>query len=339
MNSEGFSTRTLPPRDQFDAWRGWFHPAFESLPRQPPEEGFIAETRVSTLDGFGLSQVSAPAIRVVRTRTLIRRNPVDHWVITIGRRARSSIGVDGSWLDVPAGVPFVLSMASEFVSERDHDERVQIYLSRDRFREIAPVLDAARGMTLDTPMGHLLAGYIDLLARSLPDLSAEERPRLTGALAAMVGACVAPSPARLAAAAGQIDLGRLEKVRRAVRRYLRAPSLGPALLCRHVGTSRSQLYRLLEGEGGVARYIQRQRLLESYALLSDPANGRPIAAIAEELCFADASGFSRAFRQEFAVSPSDVRTAARAGLVAAGLPKEPSDGLRGGGLSDCLRAF
>jgi AraC-like DNA-binding protein len=75
--------------------------------------------------------------------------------------------------------------------------------------------------------------------------------------------------------------------------------------------SRSKLYRLMDAEGGVVRYIQRQRLFEAYALLSDPSVDRPITAIAEDLCFADTSGFSRAFRREFGATPNDVRAASR----------------------------
>ena len=81
-----------------------------------------------------------------------------------------------------------------------------------------------------------------------------------------------------------------------------------------IGISRSQLYRLFERAGGVAHYIQRQRLLRICSLLSDPENQRPIAALAADFCFEDASGFSRAFRQEFGCSPSDVRSAAKAGI-------------------------
>jgi AraC-like DNA-binding protein len=119
---------------------------------------------------------------------------------------------------------------------------------------------------------------------------------------------------------------------------LRSPSLGPDKLCRQAATSRSQLYRVLEGEGGVARYIERRRLEESFAILCDASNKFPIAAMAETLCFADASNFSWAFRREFGMTPSDLRSAAQAGLSRAAAPRNLSgSGARSFG--ECLRGF
>jgi AraC-like DNA-binding protein len=85
--------------------------------------------------------------------------------------------------------------------------------------------------------------------------------------------------------------------------------------------SRSNLYRLFEDTGGLARYIQRERLLEARVVLSDPAATQSISAIAEDFCFADASGFSRSFKREFGYSPSEVRSAALAGMVFSVMPR------------------
>jgi AraC-like DNA-binding protein len=85
--------------------------------------------------------------------------------------------------------------------------------------------------------------------------------------------------------------------------------------------SRSNLYRLFEDDGGVARYIQSQRLLEAHAVLSDPATKKSISAIGEDLCFADASSFSRTFKREFGHSPGEVRSAALAGLAPPATPR------------------
>jgi AraC-like DNA-binding protein len=194
-------------------------------------------------------------------------------------------------------------LGQEFLHERTHVDRVQFILARDAFQDIAPLLDAASGSTLDTPLGHLLGDYMIALEHRLSALTEAELPRLAGAVGAMVAAAVAPSAERAAVARRQIDVGRKERVRQAVRKHLRTPLFGPAILCRLAGMSRSNLYRLFEDTGGVARYIQRERLFEAHAVLTDPTNTQSISAVAEDLCFADASSFSRTFKRESATAP------------------------------------
>ena len=177
------------------------------------------------------------------------------------------------------------------------------------------MLDAACGSTLNTPLGHLLGDYMIALEQRLPEVTEADGPRLSNAVGAMVAAAVAPSAERVAVANQQIDLGCKERVRQVVRRHLRTPTFGPTILCRLVGMSRSHLYRLFEDIGGVARYIQRERLREAHAVLGDPATTQSISVIAEDLCFADASSFSRAFKREFGHSPGEVRSAALAGFA------------------------
>ena len=122
---------------------------------------------------------------------------------------------------------------------------------------------------MDTPLGHLLGDYMLALERHLPPVTESDFPRLTNAVGAMIAAAVALSAERIAVAKSQVDFGRNERVRQAVRRHLRTPTLGPKTLSRLVGMSRSNLYRLFEDTDGVARYIHVQRLLEVHAILSD----------------------------------------------------------------------
>ena len=63
-----------------------------------------------------------------------------------------------------------------------------------------------------------------------------------------------------------------------------------------------------------------------------------IAAIAQMLCFADASSFSRAFRRAFGYRPSDVRDAAMAGVVPALMPQARAS-QDNADFSDLLRCF
>jgi AraC-like DNA-binding protein len=315
MIPQTFATHPLPAAEQFDAWRSWFGTIFDSTPRQPTTAGFRAKASTWILDGFTFSQVSAPPVDGHRTKAHIRRNPVDHWVLTSYRRGQTTIGWDCASLEPVLGAPFVVSLGEEVKAERSNDsDRVAFHLSRDRFQAVAAILDAARGHPLDGPQGRLLADYMLLLEQNLPELEPEMAGRLGDAVRGMIEACLAPSKDRLADAGSQINATLMERVRRAVAKHLRSPSLGPGRLCREAATSRSQLYRLLEREGGVVRYIQRRRLSEAWTMLCDAASTPPIATIAETLCFADASTFSRAFRREFGLTPGDVRAAALCGL-------------------------
>jgi AraC-like DNA-binding protein len=180
----------------------------------------------------------------------------------------------------------------------------------------------------------LLGDYMIALERRLPAVKEADFPGLANAVGAMVAAAVAPSAERVAVAGRQIDLGRKERVRQAVRRHLRTPTLTPKTLGRLVGMSRSNLYRLFEDTGGVARHIQRERLLEAHAVLTDSATTMSISAVAEDLCFADASSFSRTFRREFGYTPGEVRSATRAGLALHPTPRAgvPSAGVNFGDL-------
>jgi len=339
MTPDNFSTHSLIPRDQLEAWREWFEPVLDVLPRHAAGDEFTAEMRMWKLGGLAMSRTISPPVNVVRAKSNLRREPVDHWVISYCARGAHLAQTAGAELEVPARVPFLWSLGQEFLHERTHVDRVQFFLARDAFRDFAPLLDGALGSTLDTPLGHLLGDYMMALERRLSVVTEADLSRLTTAVGAMVAAALSPSADRVAVARGQIDVGRKERVRQAVRRHLRTPTLGPTNLCRLVGMSRSNLYRLFENTGGVARYIQRERLLEAHAVLTDPATTESISAIAEDLCFADASSFSRTFKREFGHSPGEMRSAALAGLVLPAIPRGLAPSSAGADFSELLRGF
>lgn len=307
MDADTFDTRSLPLAQQFEAWSDWYGSVFDTMPRRSVSLGYEARNLTWRLDGFALSRVAAPAIDGIRSRANIQRNPVDHWVITVTTRGTHKVLARGTVVEPGVGVPLVQSLADPMASTRSDYDRVQLYLARDDFFGMAGIMDAVRDIPLQTEGGRLLAEYLFLLERNLPSLPSEEAQRLKDAVRAMVAACIAPTAGRVAEATVPIRASRMELVRRTVERHLRAPTLGTSLICREVGISRTQLYRLLENEGGVTRYIQHKRLAAAHAELCDPTNQRSISEICYDLGFSDASVFNRAFRREFGFSPSDVR--------------------------------
>jgi hypothetical protein len=192
MTPDTFTTQPLCPRDQFEAWREWYRPVFDVVTKNRLNDDFPAEIHLWKIGGLAMSRTSAPPVDVVRTKDHLRREPVDHWVISYCARGAHSAVTAGTALEVPARVPYLWSLGQEFLHERTHVDRVQFFLARDSFRDIAPLLDAACGTTLDTPLGHLLGDYMIALERQLPAVADTDLPRLANAIGAMVAAAVAP---------------------------------------------------------------------------------------------------------------------------------------------------
>jgi hypothetical protein len=87
MTPETFSTQPLRSLDQFEAWREWHQPVLEFVPQRSTRYGFPAEVHLWKLGGLAMSPTSVPPVSVARRKSNLRRDPIDHWVISycVGR--------------------------------------------------------------------------------------------------------------------------------------------------------------------------------------------------------------------------------------------------------------
>lgn len=304
-----FSTREQPPGNQFAAWRAHCSPVVEMLAPARPDAGFAASRTAWRIGPFTLSVVSAPAGTYRRTRSQIRRDALDHWVVSVVRQGTYALSTERGGFTAGAGTPHIFSLADAFEAEQSDIDWLCLFVPRETFPELAVAIDQCRNQPIADGMGTLLADYLDGLARELPRVTWAELPRLVASTRALVAACIAPTAPAAEASAPLLQEARMDRVRQVIRQNLRSPTLTPKRICRLVGMSRSQLYRLFAPAGGVAAYIQQARLREAYRALSDPDNARDIHAVADDLGFFDHSGFSRAFRKEYGCTPSEVRRA------------------------------
>ncbi|SDQ31857.1 AraC family transcriptional regulator [Pseudovibrio sp. Tun.PSC04-5.I4] len=91
-----------------------------------------------------------------------------------------------------------------------------------------------------------------------------------------------------------------------LRRYLANPDFTGNELAKLMGVSRSTLFRLFINTGGAGQYLKQIRLLKARYLLHH-APHLDVKEISGLCGFKRASGFSRAFRSEFELSPLQVR--------------------------------
>lgn len=338
-----FSTQGLPPDQQFDAWRSRVAPLIDLAPLHDPHAGYTASNRLWHLGAMAYSAVVAPAVGYDRTSTSIRRDSLDHWMLLSVRRGSAVFRVDDRVVTARPGEPVIVPMGRPHAGQRSDGEWKAMFLPRGSFAALSARLDSAPAHSCAPPFGHLIDDFMLWLDHALPAMAPAQVSTLPGVTSTLLAACLGagPLPGEPAGAEPQrrvLDITRRERVRRLIRANLGAHTLGPRMLCRAAGVSRSTLYRLFEPSGGVAAAIQRERLDVAHAALADPSDARPIRHIAESLAFADASTFSRAFRDAFGCTPRDVREAASLGHApmrrgAAAAPVDPGD------LVDLLRVL
>lgn len=187
---------------------------------------------------------------------------------------------------------------------------LSLVLPRALLAPLVADLDALHGRILQcsTALNAMLACHLRALYDEAPGLAAKDAGAAAHGTAALVAAFAGAS-AKGREMIEQASAGTsLQAARRLIEANVPEPDLGPEFLCQRLGMSRAKLYRLFEPIGGVGEYIQQRRLARAYHALTDPAQAHVYVGVIAARCgFGSASVFSRAFRQAFGLSPTDLR--------------------------------
>ncbi|RMG24189.1 MAG: response regulator [Bacteroidetes bacterium] len=99
----------------------------------------------------------------------------------------------------------------------------------------------------------------------------------------------------------------LLKIRDIVLQHLQKAGFDVPFLCQEMGMSHTQVHRKLKVLTGlsISRYIRHLRLEEGYKLLQ--STSFTVAEIAYDVGFQDANYFSRTFREQYGLSPTQLR--------------------------------
>ena len=314
QGSLGFSTENLPPHEQFQAFRSTFQGVMDVSRAASERETFAASVKVWDLECMAFTRIGLPGEDRPHHRTHLKKCVLDHWYIDLPYDS----GNRGYLRGQKAAFPALHCLATPFDTRIDADGILTLFIPYDLF---TPSLNLYRmlDVSFDGGMGKFLADYLFILNRSLEDLLEPEIPSIVTATRSLVAVCLSSSQDRFAEAQSPIDATLLARARRLIDIRLADRNLSPEMLCASLGVSRSRLYRLFEPLGGIASYIRKRRLLRTRDALSDIADGRSIARIAEQWGFIDPSAYSRTFRNEFGISPKEARDIAWAsdGLVIA----------------------
>lgn len=305
-----FSTRDLPPKDQFEAWRAYVEPLVDiKLPDdKTPADGFPADHTAWNLGGVILVQQHTPAYSYMRSAKKLRSSPIDHWQVSFLRHGRTWTEVDRRVAGNEPGKAVFGSLGHPFRGRTTDAEAITIYMPQDLFADAPGIPEAANNSVLSGNLASLLIDYVNSLEAALHSLAAEELSGVVHSLRDMMITCLSSAIEQGEGTERQVDAGLMVRARQHIRRNLNSPdTISPEALANTLGISRTRLYQLFEASGGVLQYIRRRRLAAAHAALSDPTNSKRILEIAQEVGFDSPASFSRAFSQEFGYSPRQAR--------------------------------
>lgn len=320
-----FSTSGVQAKDRFAAWQEHVARLNSAVPIGEPPKGFVASSETWQLGAFLLTRNVTPTMKLVRGAQLRQRDGLDHWSLRVAGEGVARVRAADRHFVIPARQPTLSSFALGFDSEYEAGEWVTLIIPR----QLDPVLSAAMARRGPGPLeglpARMLGANLLSLARLMGEAREEDLAGLAEGLRGLLRGCL------LGAARGGDEAAAEEAQHALLTERLRAMAvaqigsalLDPGRLARQLGVSRSVLYRALQPEGGVARFVKGLRLEWVRSALADPARaGVPIATLAEEAGFFDASSFHRTFRASFGCTPRAWRAAALAGLM---LPRGPRD--------------
>lgn len=293
-----FCTTEFQANEQFDAWRSLHRDTIELLPTPEASSGFAAEFSAWRLGDLALTHV----VYAGAPDRQWRHHPksyLDHWCLVLARTA-SPGGETREDLSFR-------SLALPYEGRAQDSEVITLYIPRDQRPADEQRFDGAHGLDVSQDFAPLLIAYMDSLVRQLPHVAPEHAASLEMPTRALVAACIVPQLVYQEAARAPLGSVLVDRARSVVRQNMASPDFGPDRLARLLAMSRSKLYRLFEKNGGVAHFINRERLREAHHRLSSHSETLSIHAIGNEVGFVDHSTFSRAFRREFGYSPTEAR--------------------------------
>lgn len=162
----------------------------------------------------------------------------------------------------------------------------------------------------EDPVGWMLSRSMEAMTEQLDRIERQDAPRFAEAFTDLIRG-LAMGGSRHDSVNARLG----DEVRRAVFAYieqrLHDENLDAARIARKFNASRATVYRWFEDHGGVRTYISGRRLERARRELEagGPSRGR-VARVGERWGYPDPAHFSRRFRAEFGVSPSDVMHAA-----------------------------
>jgi AraC-like DNA-binding protein len=307
------STDGVAPAEREGFWRQVLSETFVPMTvGAVPQDRFAGSIRADWIGRLLVARVASTAQQVRRTRREIGRADAAYLQLATMARGVGRVVQDGREAVLGPGDLAVFETTRPFWWSFGGDWEVGVFtlprgslaLSEAESRHLtARRLDGRAGLT------GVVARFLGDLAGHGDQLSGSQSERVLADVADLVVALLGEGVNDRAVAAGSRQRALLVRVKDYIDQRLADPALGPVEIAAAVSISPRYLHQLFAAEQrSVGHYVRGLRLARCRRDLLDPRLAdRSIAAIAFGWGFGDLSGFNRAFRAAFGVTPRELR--------------------------------
>lgn len=268
------SLGTLPPRHRFEQWREHMDHLISVVPNgKSVEQSFHGDLTVYQVGEVVISRCLCDAVIMQRTLARISTTGMRDYMFQLFLDGDAgTFDRPGLSLQAGRGDIVVLDFNEPVTMRRGRYDTINLFLPRHMVDAWLPAgvdLHCAHAPGA-SPLAAIARGSVLSFLQHLPDLIASQaQAALIPIIQLLVAAVSGPADSGLKreVTANLLADAALGPARQYIEEHLDDADLDAAAIARHVGVSRSHLYRLFQRYGGVSAYILRVRLRHAAAEL------------------------------------------------------------------------
>jgi AraC-like DNA-binding protein len=326
------TTAGLSPADSVAFWQDGMTGSLGYRDIHALSDGPIRATaQRSWLGRMLLVRMMATAQEIQRTRHHVTRDGIEYVQVAVVGEGVGRLEQDGRQVELYPGDcvlyetsrPFTWSFAGDWDVSLFGFPSASVPLPQPRRPQLT-----ARRLEGRAALTGVTSRFLLDMARNIDALPTELAEPMTVTARDLVLTLLADRLGATSAGGGPAQRTLMLRINDYIERQHRDAALGPTEIAAAANISTRYLHKLFEGEHEtVALYLRRLRLQHARDELLDPRLAhRSVAAIAHGCGFGDISGFNRAFRHAYGMTPKGMRAAALADESEASHTAEPVRG-------------
>jgi AraC-like DNA-binding protein len=284
------------------------------------EGGISGAIRLDSVGRMGIARLNGTPQGIVRSARHIRQ--FDRSCLLVGFLAGGAARVsqDERQAEVRAGdcVVYEPGRPYEWVFEDAWDLRLFAFpLGSVQLSESERRLMTARPLNGRAGLAGVVSRFLLDLARHLDLLPAAQSERVLAQASDLVVTLLGSAFGEGDDAHGCAQRSLVLRIKDHIERRLSDPALGPDEIAAAVSISTRYLHKLFQDDHRTVSLYVRERRLDRvrHDLLDPRLASRPISTIAFSWGFGDISGFNRAFKQAYGITPRELRDGSGDGAI------------------------